>query len=152
MKDVEVQIPNIVICLNEPFKSDQYPKSLEDYYNITYSADEVFAFVPKDLEVTRIATWEGMCFLLKQSKESDETDYFIVFKINENLKVYFVDIGRELCLIYGLVLCDVPIDVAQTIGRGNDMVVSVTKFLHIPGYTPDEKLIKENLSTRFCPF
>ena len=34
MKDVEVQIPNMIICLNEPFKSDQYPKTLEDYYNI----------------------------------------------------------------------------------------------------------------------
>ena len=103
-------------------------------------ADEVFSFVPEDLEVTSIATWEGMCFLLKLAMESVQTDYHIVFKINDYIKVFFVDVDQELCLIYGLVNCDVPIKTAQTIGLGNDMVVSANKFLHVPGYTPHGKL------------
>ena len=41
--DVEMRWPKIVICLDEPFKTDKFPMTMEEYLNTTYSLDEVFS-------------------------------------------------------------------------------------------------------------
>ena len=133
MRGVAVRIPNIIVCLEEPFKTNKYPKSLEEFYNITYSADEVFYNLSDELKVTSIATWEGMCFLLKRSNGSDHTRFFLTFNMTKHIKVYYVDKGQELCLKYGLVNCDVQIEAVLSKGYGNDIAVSTKKFLRVPG-------------------
>ena len=133
MKDEAVRIPNIIVCLEEPYKTNKYPKSLEDFYNITYSADEVFYKLSDDLKVMSIATWEGMCFLMKRRNGSDNTRFFLTFKMTKHIKVYYVDKGQELCLKYGLVNCDVQIEAILSKGHGNDIAVSAKKILRVPG-------------------
>ena len=133
MKDVAVPIPNIIVCLDEPFKTYKYPRSLQEFYDITYTADEVFKHVPKNFKITSIATiWQGMCFLLKITKRSS-TEIFMTFNMTPNLKIYYVDKGKELCLIYGSNNCDIPIEATFAKGHGNDIIVSAKKFTHIPG-------------------
>ena len=137
MKDEAVRIPNIIVCLEEPFKTNKYPKSLEEFYNITYSADEVFYKLSDEFKVTSIATWEGMCFLMRRRNgydpKSDHTEFFMAFNITKHIKVYFVDKGQELCLKYGLVNCDVQIEAILSKGHGNDIAVSAKKILRVPG-------------------
>ena len=133
MKDVAVRIPNIVVCLEEPFKAKKYPKSIEEFLDITYTVDEVFRNVPVDLQVASIATREGICYLLKRRQESDKTIFEISFKMTKDIKIYYVDKGQELCFIYGLFLCNVQLEASLVRGHGSDMIVTSKKFIHVPG-------------------
>ena len=135
MKDVAVPIPNIIVCLDEPFKTYKYPRSLQEFYDITYTADEVFKHVPKNFKITSIATiWQGMCFLLKRTERSS-TEIYMTFKrrMTQDIKLYYVDKGKELCLIYGLAFCDVQIEETLANAHGNDIAVSAKKFIRVPG-------------------
>ena len=132
VKDVVVRIPNIVFCLEDPFKTKKYPMSLQEYHNITYSAHEVFKYVPDDLKISSIATWEGICYLFRRNPHSDETIFEISFKITNNMKIYFIDRGQELCFKYGLFLCNMPLEASLSKEHGIDMIVSTKKFIHVP--------------------
>ena len=141
VKNANVRFPTIVVCLDEPFKSNkQYPKSLEDFYNITYTIEEVFYTLPDDLEVTSIATFfSGMCYLLKRAKESDINHYWLEFRIAKDIRTYFVDKGQELCLVYGLMNCNAHIEPTLSKGYGNDIVVAAKRHIRVPGYGQQRK-------------
>ena len=133
VKNANVRFPTIIVCLKDPFKIKRYPKSLEEFRDITYTADEVFYNVPNSYKIKSIATiWQGMCFLLERTKGSDPVLY-MTFKITQDLKMYYVDKGKELCLIYGLAFCDVQIEETLANAHGNDIAVSAKKFIRVPG-------------------
>ena len=131
VKDVVVRIPNIVICMEDPFKTKNYPTSLQEYQNITYSAHEVFKYVPDDLKVTSIASWKGICYLLRRNPHSDVTMFDMTFKMTRNMKIYYVDRGQELCIKYVLVFCNRPLEASLSKDYGAEIVVSPKKFTHV---------------------
>ena len=123
--DVEMRYPKVVICLDEPFKSDIFPMTSEAYLNSTYSLNEVFVYlwpnvsrsgpierVLGSINVTEIATfWYGRCFVLEiplKWARARTKDRMILAELNAigKYKVYFLDRGQELCVINGPVHCD----------------------------------------------
>ena len=134
VKNANVRFPTIIVCLDEPFKTTkQFPKSLEEYNNISYTFDEVFDYLPNDFKVTNIATWVGMCYRLKRATVSNQNFIYFSFKIAKDIKIYFIDKGQELCFEYGLQMCNVQLETTFSKGHGNDIVVSAKKFLRVPG-------------------
>ena len=110
--EADIRLPHIVICAAEPFKSDKFPETLDEYRNLTYSKDEIIATLwPEEtddgtrIKVTEIATIShGMCLVLETPSW-----LFIGLNLTQEVVVYFVDHGQELCIISGTINCDVPI-------------------------------------------
>ena len=108
-KEAHIRLPRIVICLaNEPFKSDKYPETLEEYNNNTYSKDEVIGFIEEGYgNVTELATfYYGKCFVLEIS-EGKDIWFIIGLNIRKEIRLYFIDHGQDFCIIYGVLYCDV---------------------------------------------
>ena len=117
VNDVEMRLPKVVICLDEPFKADKFPMTVEEYLNLTYSQDEVIGKLwPNALQhgtiinVTDIATfWYGRCFVLELPKNWESTYRARLYALGK-YKIYFVDHGQELCVINGLIHCDMTVE------------------------------------------
>ena len=111
-KEVDIRLPRIVICLaNSPFKSTKYPETLDEYNNLTYSQDEVIGYITEGSNVAEIATfYYGKCFVWEISaKGNHHGGNFIGFNITKEIRLYFIDHGQEVCIIYGVVNCDVQL-------------------------------------------
>ena len=117
-KEVDIRLPRIVICLaNDPFKSAKYPETLDEYNNLTYSQDEVIGHIGEGSNVTEIATSQyGKCFiwelpriLTHPTKDIHDRNDLIGFNTTKEIRLYFIDHGQELCIIYGVVYCDVQL-------------------------------------------
>ena len=111
-KEVALRFPRIVICVaDNPYKSDKFPETLEEYTNLTYSRDEVFGTIfgsTNKSHVTELATYRyGRCYVLEISPNGDGESHLIGFKIRKNLRIFFIDYGQELCIIYSVLHCDV---------------------------------------------
>ena len=135
--DLKIRKPTIVVCLKEPFKIAKYPKTMEEYYNLTYSFTEVFADVhpshSEGLEVTDIATfWYGMCFVL-EVPDTWEAELTLTFNTGKKVNVYYVDKGRELCIIYGSHFCNVYIQKVVLTSNTFETQVRVQKRVRTPG-------------------
>ena len=110
--EADIRLPHIVICAAEPFKSDKFPETLDEYSNMTYSKDEIISNLwPEEtddgtrIKVTEIATIShGRCLVLEIPSW-----FFIGLNLTQEVMVYFVDHGQELCIISGTINCDVPI-------------------------------------------
>ena len=121
-KEADIRLPRIVICLaNNPFKSAKFPETLDEYNNLTYSQDEVIGFIGEGSNVTEIATlYYGKCFVLEIPfqkktmtntipKDNRDRGDLIGFNTTKEIRLYFIDHGQELCIIYGVVYCDVQL-------------------------------------------
>ena len=110
-KEVDIRLPQIAICLaNNPFKSAKYPETLDEYNNLTYSQDEVIGYIGEGIKVTEIATfYYGKCFILEISPKHNHARELIGLKVTKEVRLYFLDHGQELCIIYGVVYCDVQL-------------------------------------------
>ena len=110
-KEVDIRLPQIVICLaNDPFKSEKYPVTLDEYNNLTYSQDEVIGFIGEGIYVTEITTfYYGKCFVLEIPQKDNNDRELIGLNITKEIRLYFIDHGQELCIIYGVVYCDVQL-------------------------------------------
>ena len=111
-KEVALRFPRIVICVaDNPYKSDKFPETLEEYTNLTYSRDEVIGTImgsTNTSHVTELATYRyGRCYVLEISPNEEIESHLIGFKIKKNLMVFFIDYGQELCIIYSVLHCDV---------------------------------------------
>ena len=124
--DMEIRLPRIVICMEEPFKSDKFPMTLDEYQTLTYSQSEVIEWYPcmracqsesgcppscsPGVQVTEIATfWYGRCVMLDIPKNWDS----LPVRLNTTAKiaVYFADRGQELCIINGHIHCDKTMEI-----------------------------------------
>ena len=135
--DLKIRKPTIVVCLKEPFKIAKYPKTMEEYYNLTYSFTEVFADVhpgpSEGLEVKDIATfWYGMCFVL-EVPDTWEAELTLTFNTGKKVNVYYVDKGQELCIIYGSHFCNVYIQKVVLTSNTFETQVRVQKRVRTPG-------------------
>ena len=116
--DIKVKIPKIVICSDEPFKSDKFPETLEEYIDTTYSKNEVMGAGVDGVNVTEMATLlYGMCFALEISKDykdilqhPKDTRLRVNIPLNTTKEVnaYFVDHGQEICFKDTAANCEVP--------------------------------------------
>ena len=74
---VDIQFPQIVVCLKEPFKGPKFSESLEEFQEMTYSYDEIFGGLhpnaSQGMKVTEIATFVyGRCFVFEMPKNWKE--------------------------------------------------------------------------------
>ena len=113
-KEANIRLPRFVICAAEPFKSDKFPETLDEYLNLTYSQEELIynfftngsQWVKRDYKVTEIATfYYGRCYVV----EALLPVVIVGLNITEEAIVYFIDYGQELCIINSLQYCDVLI-------------------------------------------
>ena len=104
----KLRYPTIVICLEDPFKREKYPATLDEFRNITYSLGEIVDIdttspnISQGLVMNEVATYfHGMCFVFKLPEDWLYPEWaFIGLKTNKTLHVYFVDKDQELCIIY----------------------------------------------------
>ena len=111
---VDIQIPQIVVCLKEPFKGTKFSQSLEEFREMTYSYGEIFGGLhpngSRGMKVKEIATFVyGRCFVFEMPENWKE-GALIGFNTTKQVKVYLVDKGQELCVVNSLVWCDVQIE------------------------------------------
>ena len=134
----KIRNPTIVVCLKEPFKTGNYPETMDEYRNQTYSFGEVFAGVhPGDSEGLRVVPtatfWYGMCFVMKvpETWHSELTLTFNTGLIPMNM--YYVDKGQELCIIFGMHFCNVFIKKVMLASNTFETHVRVRKRVRTPG-------------------
>ena len=127
--NIDVRLPKIVICSQDSFKSDKFPKTVEEYINITYSKKEVIGTGGVEMKslgmklmdgvnVTEMATFMyGMCFVLEipedynnKLQHNKDTQLHVNIPLNttKEMYAYFVDHGQEACLENTVPNCDVP--------------------------------------------
>ena len=134
----KIRNPTIVVCLKEPFKTGNYPETMDEYRNQTYSFGEVFAGVhPGDSEglwVVPTATfWYGMCFVLKVP-ETWHKELTLTFNTGFiPMNMYYVDTGQELCIIFGMHFCNVFIHKVVLASNTFETHVRVRKRVRTPG-------------------
>ena len=40
-EEENIRLPRFAVCANEPFKSDKFPETLDEFLNLTYSKNEL---------------------------------------------------------------------------------------------------------------
>ena len=94
--------PDIVVCMKEGFKEGNYPRTLEEYINLTYSSDEIInnkVRISDAINITEIATFnQGRCVLINIPKHFSHSQWLHI-SIHKSSKVYVVGKGQELCII-----------------------------------------------------
>ena len=95
--------PDIVVCLKEAFKEGKFPRTLQEYVNLTYSSDEIISSnvqISDTINITEIATFsQGRCVLLNIPKNFTHSQWLHI-SIHKSSKVYLVEKGQELCIMY----------------------------------------------------
>ena len=95
--------PDIVVCMKEGFKEGKFPRTLEEYVNLTYSSDEIVnssVWTSDAIKVIELATLsQGRCVLLNIPKHVTHSEWLHVSN-NKSSLVYLVGKGQELCIIY----------------------------------------------------
>ena len=129
-RDVKIRMPRMVLCLDEPFKSDKYPDTAEEYYQSIYSKDEIIGniFFPSGVQVTELTTfYYGSCYMLTIPEESS----WIIISLNlaKDVILYLVDHGQELCIINHVAFCDVPIQGMVLKQFFHDILIRARKML-----------------------
>ena len=113
-RDVKIRMPRVLICLDDPYKSEKYPDTIEEYYKSIYSKDEIIGLLAPNesesspgVQVTELTTqYYGSCYMLTLPEESW---IMIGFNVAKDVILYFVDHGQELCIFSSVTFCDVPI-------------------------------------------
>ena len=134
----DLRYPSIVICLEEPFKSARYPKTLEEFSNVTYSADEIifphdyWPTVEEGLELSEIATFRfGKCYLWEVAKNWTYSRWIgMKLRSRKRVQMHFLEKGQHLCITYGY--CNEQYDSITLEKDFYEVYISATKNVRPP--------------------
>ena len=101
--------PNIIVCPREGFKEAAFPKTTEEFVNLTYSQTEIIEYVADhrgnyfvDINMTEIATiTHGMCVFLEIPDDLGYGNWGLILSTYVSTQIYLVERGQELCIAYG---------------------------------------------------
>ena len=101
--------PNIVVCPREGFKEAGFPKTTDEFVNLTYSQAEIIEYVYGqrdnqlvDINMTEIATIvHGMCVFLEIPDNLGHSNWSLILSTYVSTQIYLVERGQELCIAYG---------------------------------------------------
>ena len=131
----DVPYPNMVVCPREGFKEASFPRTTDEFVNLTYSQTEIIEYVADhrgnyfvDINMTEIATiLHGMCVLLEIPDDLGYGNWGLILSTYVSTQIYLVERGQELCIAYGA--CPNKVEVIE-IGDEYDMTNWV-KFIAI---------------------
>ena len=105
----DVLYPNIVVCPRVGFKEAAFPKTTDEFVNLTYSPNEIIEYVIEkrdnhyvEINMTEIATiTHGMCVFLEIPDNLAHSNWGLELSTYVSTQIYLVERGQELCIAYG---------------------------------------------------